>query len=345
MKKAISLFLILLCLLLLTAAQADRAPWTCPACGREGNTGNFCGECGTKAPDPFWTCPSCGQQGNDSKFCPQCGTKAPDSFVPQAPVIMEVPTVAPTPIPTEAPTAVPTATPAPARTFELSPTVTTSLGRVTVTWTDSAFNAPYKVLAQYQGSPDVRQPNYIEAEDLYATSFILEDLVPGKTYTVEVRDCYGTSIKRTYTLPEAPVFEDGKLKSTSIKVSIEPRRKGSSQEYKDAKKINALVANDIISNQDSYDYGFRYQVRNPNLAYSRYYFTQVVVIAPNGYTEVELYADTDFGRDYSGRYWYLLGDTTFDMIYKMNDSIPSGKWTVELYWDGMLVNQSTFNVK
>lgn len=343
MKKALSVFLILLCVLLLTAAHADRAPWTCPSCGTEGNTGNFCGECGAKAPDPFWTCANCGQEGNDSKFCPQCGAKAPDSFVPQSQAPAPVITEAPRPVPTATPT--PTATPAPARTFELSSKISTNLGRVTVTWVDSDSNAPYKVLAQYQGDPNVRQPNYIEGEDLYTTSFTLEDLLPGRTYTVEVRDCYGISTKRTYTLPEAATFEDGKLKAKSIKVSIEPRRKESNQEFKEAKKINGLVANDIINNMDSYDYGFRYQVKNPNLAYSRYFFTQVAVIAPNGFTEVELYSDYDFGRDYSGRYWYLLGDTAFDMIYKMNSAIPSGQWTVELYWDGMLVNQSTFNVK
>ena len=67
MKKAFSVFLILLCLLLLASAQAARDPWTCPACGQEANTGNFCGNCGTKAPDPFWTCPGCGQEGNTGK--------------------------------------------------------------------------------------------------------------------------------------------------------------------------------------------------------------------------------------------------------------------------------------
>jgi predicted amino acid-binding ACT domain protein len=195
LKKALSVFLILLCVLLLTAAHADRAPWTCPSCGTEGNTGNFCGECGAKAPDPFWTCANCGQEGNDSKFCPQCGAKAPDSFVPQSQAPAPVITEAPRPVPTATPT--PTATQAPARTFELSSKISTNLGRVTVTWVDSDSNAPYKVLAQYQGDPNVRQPNYIEGEDLYTTSFTLEDLLPGRTYTVEVRDCYGISTKRT----------------------------------------------------------------------------------------------------------------------------------------------------
>ncbi len=332
MKKVFSVFLILLCLLLLAAAQAERDPWTCPECGQAGNTGNFCGNCGTKAPEPGpWTCPECGQTGNTGKYCGNCGTKAPGSGT------------AATPIP--AATVTPTEVPAPARTFELSPSFISENGRVTVSWTDSEFQAPYKVLAQYQGSYDVVQPNYIEGEDIYATNFTIEDLVPGKTYVVEVRDAYGVSAKRTYTLPEPTTFEDGKLKASSIKVTIEFRRKTPDEERKNAKKINALVASEIVNNRGTYAYGFRYNIKNPSLAKSRNYFTQVAIIAPNGYTECEVYRDMEYGREYSANYWYMLGDWTFDMIYQKNGSLPTGTWTVELYWDGQYVNTSTFTIK
>jgi len=49
--------------------------WTC-ACGKAGNTGKFCGECG--APKPVadgWLC-SCGAV-NKGKFCSECGSKKP----------------------------------------------------------------------------------------------------------------------------------------------------------------------------------------------------------------------------------------------------------------------------
>ncbi len=54
--------------------------WTCPTCGTV-NTGNFCGQCGTKKPAPQqpagWTCPTCGTV-NTGNFCGQCGTKKPE---------------------------------------------------------------------------------------------------------------------------------------------------------------------------------------------------------------------------------------------------------------------------
>lgn len=54
--------------------------WNCP-CGKTGNTGNFCTECGGSKPaDNSWTC-ECGSQ-NKGRFCPQCGKPKP-AGVPQ----------------------------------------------------------------------------------------------------------------------------------------------------------------------------------------------------------------------------------------------------------------------
>ena len=61
------------------APQQMQAPingWKC-SCGKEGNTGKFCAECGAKKPDDAgWTC-SCGSV-NQGKFCANCGAKKPE---------------------------------------------------------------------------------------------------------------------------------------------------------------------------------------------------------------------------------------------------------------------------
>ena len=53
--------------------------WTCPECGKDGNSGKFCEECGAKKPgqNAGWTCPECGKEGNSGKFCEECGAKKP----------------------------------------------------------------------------------------------------------------------------------------------------------------------------------------------------------------------------------------------------------------------------
>ena len=59
-------------------AAAVPAGWTCPKCGKTGNTGKFCAECGEKKPEEpkGWTCPKCGTL-NKGKFCQECGEKKP----------------------------------------------------------------------------------------------------------------------------------------------------------------------------------------------------------------------------------------------------------------------------
>ena len=50
--------------------------WKC-SCGKDGNTGKFCAECGAKKPDDAgWKC-SCGAV-NQGKFCAECGAKKPE---------------------------------------------------------------------------------------------------------------------------------------------------------------------------------------------------------------------------------------------------------------------------
>ena len=51
--------------------------WDC-TCGNTGITGNFCGNCGAKRPEPAapatWDC-SCGNRGITTNFCGNCGKK------------------------------------------------------------------------------------------------------------------------------------------------------------------------------------------------------------------------------------------------------------------------------
>lgn len=54
--------------------------WNC-SCGKTGNTGKFCTECGAEKPaENFWVC-QCGSK-NQGRFCPQCGKPKP-AGVPQ----------------------------------------------------------------------------------------------------------------------------------------------------------------------------------------------------------------------------------------------------------------------
>ena len=60
-----------------SSAPAAESGWTC-SCGKSGNTGKFCTECGKEKPAKgTWTC-SCGKSGNTGKFCSECGKQRPE---------------------------------------------------------------------------------------------------------------------------------------------------------------------------------------------------------------------------------------------------------------------------
>ena len=91
------------------ADKADRqgsdatASWTCDECGKTGNTGKFCDDCGAPKPSAAahnhdedddvmsgsdqasgWTCDECGKTGNTGKFCEDCGAPKPGAAAPAA---------------------------------------------------------------------------------------------------------------------------------------------------------------------------------------------------------------------------------------------------------------------
>ena len=74
MKKFVFRLLAIILILCLRTPVLAEDPWTCPGCGQEGNTGNFCSNCATPRPADEWTCPNCGQEGNSGNFCSNCAT-------------------------------------------------------------------------------------------------------------------------------------------------------------------------------------------------------------------------------------------------------------------------------
>ena len=80
-----------------SAKQEASGTWTCEECGKTGNTGKFCADCGAKKPgaseapaakpaaSAAWTCEECGKTGNTGNFCDDCGAKKPGAEGAAAP--------------------------------------------------------------------------------------------------------------------------------------------------------------------------------------------------------------------------------------------------------------------
>ena len=266
------------------------------------------------------------------------------------------PTATRTPKPTATRTPKPTATPTPARTFEISSNVTTDTGRYTITWEDSANAGPYQLTYQYvDESSNAVQCNFWAGpseKDSTTTSksYTYLYLIPGKTYKFTVEDSKGVKTSRVITLPTPSSFVDGKLKSSSIKVSWKYRYMESGMAYEDARSLSKFSAAEMMTNMTNsgYRYGLYYRIDLPQLAKSRNFYTTIAFYAPNGFASAEVSGDTSYSsfNNASGSYcaWHCAGTGFFDLLYEKNGTIPTGTYTVELYWDGMFVKSTTFTV-
>lgn len=233
------------------------------------------------------------------------------------------------------------------RTFEINDTFRMNKGRVTVSWTDSEDAFPYSVYFLPIGSGEALQSSYWgngswEESTTEAKELTLKYLVPGLQYRVCVMDCNDLVVRREFIIPEAPVFSKGYITKKSIGARLAFRQKNDSADADTAIQVNNLRASDIIRDRGIKEYGFLYTVNYPSSAAASY-FTQIVITAPNGFTDCEFARDVDY-RGYGSWCWYILGNKTFKGIYGMNSDIPTGSWKVDLYWDGMHVNESTFQV-
>ena len=85
MKKAVIRIFAAVLALMLTAGSpccmAEGGEWTCGSCGQEGNSGNFCFNCGEPKPSGSWECENCGETENTGNFCINCGAAKPDGSV------------------------------------------------------------------------------------------------------------------------------------------------------------------------------------------------------------------------------------------------------------------------
>ena len=89
-------------------------------------------------------------------------------------------------------------------------------------------------------------------------------------------------------------------------------------------------------------------MRMPTLAKPRTFFVTVAFESPDGFIWVDKAEEITFDQvtgGYQTIWWNIAGPNFFEKLYETTGNIPEGKYTTYLYWDGMWVNTSTFNVQ
>ena len=224
--------------------------------------------------------------------------------------------------------------------------VTTYGGQTTIRWTASGTPSGGFTVIVGALSPSGSDAILQLAGVTTGTSVTTGVMAPGKTYRVYVVDSdYNILGLGEYTMPSVPAFEDGLLKDTSIKVSFEMRTTNLSS----YRKVNSFRSSDMIagiSSGSNYPC-LKYQMQMPQLAYARSFYVQLVFETPDGLAFTDRYSDVTFDRvnnGYQTLWWENAGIDFFDKLYSQTGTIPSGEYTVHLYWDGYWVKTSTFTV-
>ena len=235
-----------------------------------------------------------------------------------------------------------TPTPKPSRNYEVSTVKVNENGTVTVGWLDSGKKGPYKVCYEQLVSYD-----YYSDEQKAITRWIMDDqcherwckipyLDPGTSYWFSITDSTGETIRYAWTASRAGSFSEFTVSMDMKQI----RQKGS-----ESKNVSSFSADEIEGNS-KYSYGASLKLTYSQLAKKRTYSFLVTVTDPTGIvqqTDYYSYINLPRGRSYYNWDFYSF-DEAMANAKKQKGYIPRGQWTVALYFDGLLVNSSTFKV-
>lgn len=233
---------------------------------------------------------------------------------------------------------------------KLADTIDYSDGHTTISWTGDDGGTGYEVFVEAINNGPSKQTMFYGGKAT-GNSVTVDNMIPGKSYRVTLTNSSLLPLdQHDYEMPAPTVFEDGKLKDTSIKISLEPRRLKKGDEPKKAKKLSSFTVKEITKGieDDTYWYGVKYSMKMPQLGHERTFFLTLAFESPDGYLMVVSAEDMTYeyvARGYQTIWYYILGTNYFPNLYKCVGEIPKGQYKTYMFLDGMLVNQNKFKVQ
>lgn len=219
--------------------------------------------------------------------------------------------------------------------LEIDEIVTNEDGTITLTWTDPANAAPYTLGYELYDSAPL--PFACAINDIADTSYTCQWLAPGVSYMLYVTNAQGDmSSVYAYMAPE--VVEENKL-GTRIRVNTRVRTDTGIREQ-------AYSAADIAEHLYETEYLVAMEITYSQLARARKLRYTVCAVAPNGYAEVLTDGLITLPAGESTLPTQFLSlDSFFDTLQSFYYGIPAGEYTLALYYDGKLVQQTPFTVQ
>lgn len=277
-------------------------------------------------------CINCGEYlGGAYNFCPNCGTRQPAAGE-SAPA---------------ADTTTSGTTSTPAQPVSSAITINrinkTEDGALSITWSDNAGAAPYKIYALLKHSnsftEDMTYPvgPQLCQEEITGTTGLANKVVPGYDYWIIVEDCNGNKAYKEYDGGTAPRFNEFGVEAD---VMLKYSRDNAFEE------VYAFSADDIRRYKSSTSYGARINLSYPQLSRDRQYSMLVAIKDPNGDVIVDAVTEDILyrGRRITYYYNFYTFDEYFDILIDAYGAMPTGTYTWMMYYDGQFVTSDTFRI-
>ena len=212
-------------------------------------------------------------------------------------------------------------------------------GVYTISWHGSLVT-PYKIVYTPSSGGEV-----LSNSSVYGNSYTTKWMIPGMEYTITLTDATGVTVTGTVNVPRAESFRDGNLTANKIEILISPRYTKPGYAPVHVQSFNASTMEANMTNK-GWTYGLFYRINLSSFTGDRTYLQTVVFRAPNGYNYMWTASTQTYYYGGSDMYWRwkIMGEDFFEELLDEFDRIPTGKYYVDLYWDGMLVDSSSFQV-
>lgn len=219
-------------------------------------------------------------------------------------------------------------------------------GRVEVIISDPQNKGPYTVNFVRKATNNFEKDQTAQGfhwihDEIKSKAQIINYFVPGESYWVWASNSAGEETERyVFSAPSVKQFDGFKTKPSISSFNLKSRALGSS-----AKDIDAFKASTIYSSKNI-EYGAYVRYDYPQLKNPRTYFQQTVFKAPNGLCTVDWAGDKELpAGDYYVYWTFYSFEDFFEALTYGGRMPPTGTYRFELYWDGMLVDFKTFQVK
>ena len=208
-------------------------------------------------------------------------------------------------------------------------------GTVTLCWSDGANNGPYSVYYELLDAAPVPF-GWTAAEAVYAYGLNLTRLVPGMSYRFTIKDAAGNTVEYDYFAQQP-----GEAERIGSKIRFKNMRIINDQRVSGPWSASEVMLDNGIP------HGLYLRLNYSMLKKARQYTFCVAVEAPNGFSDVILSGNLSMGAGKSQMpaWGFIDMENYLSILENYYGGVPTGEYTVTMYFDGSVAASDTFIIK